>query len=109
MIAVPKREARVNRLHGRGFNFRCHCGHCHVLRSRLDCAHSLPVDSRRQKKAEANAPIILDQAFVGDDVVFKINPASPRFRRILGAKARGYSPTNETNDSAKTLIFERIQ
>jgi hypothetical protein len=29
--------------------------------------------NRMQKKAEANAPAILDKAFMDDDVVFKVN------------------------------------
>lgn len=66
-----------------------------------------------QKKAEANAPGILDRAFVGDDVVFKVNLESPKYETVvLGAKARGYRLMNETNNtasgSAKTLIFERV-
>ncbi|WP_284752637.1 hypothetical protein [Arthrobacter sp. efr-133-R2A-120] len=68
---------------------------------------------RSQKRAEANAPAILDKAFVGDDVVFKINQESPRYETVvLGAKARGYRLANETNNTAsgdvKTLIFEKI-
>lgn len=68
---------------------------------------------KSKKKAEANAPAILDKAFVGADVVFKINDASPKYETVvLGAKARGYRLSNETNDttsgSAKTLIFEKI-
>jgi hypothetical protein len=69
---------------------------------------------KSKKKAEANAPEILDKAFVGDDVVFKINDASPKFETVvLGAKARGYRLASQTNDtssgSAKTLIFERVE
>ncbi|QHK19393.1 hypothetical protein GU243_06145 [Pseudarthrobacter psychrotolerans] len=68
--------------------------------------------NRSQKKAEANAPAILDRAFVGEDVVYKINDASPKYETVvLGAKARGYRLANETSDtasgSARTLIFER--
>jgi hypothetical protein len=69
-------------------------------------------DSKSQKKAEENAPAILDEAFVGDDVVFKISPRSPKYETVvLGAKSRGYRLINETQDtasgSAKTLIFEK--
>ena len=44
--------------------------------------------SRAQKKAEANAPAILDAAFDGrDTVVFKINMESLSFETVmLGAK-----------------------
>lgn len=68
---------------------------------------------KSKKKAEANAPDILDKAFVGEDVVFKINDASPKHETVvLGAKARGCRLTNETRDTAsgssKTLIFEKI-
>lgn len=70
--------------------------------------------NRSQKKAEENAPAILDRAFTGDedDVVFKINLESPKYETVvLGAKVRGYRLMNETNDTAsgdaKTLIFER--
>ncbi|MDQ0691482.1 hypothetical protein [Arthrobacter sp. W4I7] len=46
---------------------------------------------KSKKKAEANAPEILDKAFVGEDVVFKINDASPKYETVvLGAKAPGY-------------------
>jgi hypothetical protein len=71
--------------------------------------------NRSQKKAEENAPDILDRAFTGaEDVVFKINMESPKYETVvLGAKARGYRLANETNDTAsgnaKTLIFERVQ
>jgi hypothetical protein len=71
-------------------------------------------DSKNQKKAEDDAPAILNKAFSGDDVVFKITPRSPKYETVvLGAKARGYRLANETNDTAsgsvKTLIFERMQ
>lgn len=68
---------------------------------------------RTRKKAEANAPAILDEAFDGrEDVVFKINMETPSYETvILGAKHRGYVLSSETNDTAsgvaKTLIFER--
>ncbi|WP_427129321.1 hypothetical protein [Pseudarthrobacter sp. S9] len=67
---------------------------------------------KSKKKAEANAPAILDKAFVGEDVVFKINMESPKYETVvLGAKARGYRLMNETNNTAsgdvKTLIFEK--
>jgi flagellar basal body-associated protein FliL len=70
-------------------------------------------ENRSQKKAEENAPAILDQAFVGEDVVFKINMQSPKYETVvLGAKTRGYALTNETNDAAdgiaKTLIFQKV-
>lgn len=69
--------------------------------------------NRSQKKAEENAPAILDGAFVGEDVVFKINMQSPKYETvILGAKARGYTLVHETNDTAdglaKTLIFQTL-
>lgn len=70
--------------------------------------------SRARKKAEANAPSILDAAFAGqDDVVFKINWESPSYETVLiGAKQRGYTlwkETSETTDaSIKTLIFQRV-
>ncbi|MDQ0826259.1 flagellar basal body-associated protein FliL [Arthrobacter sp. B2I5] len=68
---------------------------------------------KSKKKAEANAPEILDKAFVGEDVAFKINDASPKYETVvLGAKARRYRLANETRDTAsgssKTLIFEKI-
>lgn len=68
-----------------------------------------------QKKAEARAPEILDEAFDGrDDVVFKINLESLKYETvIIGAKDRGYALYSETNDtdggSAKTLIFEKVK
>ena len=60
----------------------------------------------------AGAPSILDKAFIGEDVVFKINMESPKYETVvLGAKARGYRLMNETDDTAggeaKTLIFEK--
>lgn len=69
-------------------------------------------DSKGHRKAEENAPSILDAAFVGNDVVFKVHPRSPKYETVvLGAKARGYRLVNETLDSsggsAKTLIFEK--
>lgn len=70
--------------------------------------------SRARKKAEANAPEILDAAFAGqDDVVFKINWESPSYETVLiGAKQRGYALWKETSDTsdgtAKTLIFQRV-
>lgn len=69
-------------------------------------------ETNKQKKAEENAPAILDEAFVGDDVVFKINCVSPKYETVvLGAKARGYRLLNETATSSsgldKTLIFEK--
>lgn len=69
--------------------------------------------ARSQKKAEENSPAIMDKAFIGEDVVFKINMESPRYETVvLGAKARGYRLANETNDTAsgeaKTLIFEKV-
>ncbi len=68
---------------------------------------------KSRKKAEANAPAILDKAFVGEDVVFKINDASPKYETVvLGAKARGYRLASQANDTAsassKTLIFEKL-
>jgi len=68
---------------------------------------------RTRKKAEDNAPEILDAAFDGrEDVVFKINMESPSYETVvLSAKRRGYRLASETNDTdsgvAKTLIFER--
>ena len=68
---------------------------------------------RARKRAEEDAPAILDAAFDGrEDVVFKINMESPSFETVLlGAKKRGYRLTSQTDDtqsgSAKTLIFER--
>lgn len=68
---------------------------------------------RTRKKAEANAPAILDAAFDGnDDIVFKVNMETPSYETVvLGAKQRGYALCSETNDTesgtAKTLIFER--
>jgi hypothetical protein len=69
--------------------------------------------NKARKKAEANAPAILDAAFTGqDDVIFKINMESPSYETVLlGAKNRGYTLWKETaetaNQSAKTLIFQR--
>lgn len=69
-------------------------------------------DSKGRLKAEEDAPSILDAAFVGDNVVFKVHPRSPKYETVvLGAKARGYRLMNETLDSSsgssKTLIFEK--
>ncbi|MGO2360654.1 MAG: hypothetical protein ACTH6N_05935 [Brachybacterium tyrofermentans] len=67
--------------------------------------------SRAQKKALANAPAILDEAFDGqDDVVFKINMESLPFEDVvLGAKKRGYKLASQSKDTehSQTLIFER--
>ncbi|WP_159802596.1 hypothetical protein [Arthrobacter zhaoguopingii] len=69
--------------------------------------------NRTRKKAEANAPAILDAAFAGqDDVIFKINMESPSYETVLiGAKKRGYTLWKETAETAdqsvKTLIFQR--
>lgn len=69
--------------------------------------------SRAQKKAEANAPAILDAAFDGrDNVVFKINMESLSFETVmLGAKARGYLLASQSQDTehSQTLIFEKAQ
>lgn len=68
-----------------------------------------------QKKAEANAPALLDAAFDGrNNVVFKVNLESLLYETVIvGAKERGYSLYSETSDtptgSAKTLIFERVE
>lgn len=68
---------------------------------------------RSRKKAEENAPAILNAAFDGgEDVVFKVNMETPSYETVvLGAKQRGYRFSSETNDSqsgsAKTLIFEK--
>jgi len=68
---------------------------------------------RTRKRAEAEAPGILDAAFDGRaDVVFKVNLETPSYETVvLGAKHRGYALTHEKDDSdlgiAKTLIFER--
>jgi hypothetical protein len=66
-----------------------------------------------RKKAEANAPAILDETFSGaEDVVVKVNLESlPYERYVLGAKERGYRLANETSttENSKTLIFERAR
>ena len=66
----------------------------------------------KQKKAAANAPVILDAAFDGrENVVVKTTWVSlPYEQFVLGAKERGYQLTNQTgtgNDGA-TLIFEKV-
>ena len=67
--------------------------------------------SSKQKKAEANAEQILDDAFDGrDDVVFTVNMTTIKYETaVLGAKARGYKLTHtESNQyGPHTLIFER--
>lgn len=71
--------------------------------------------NRTRKKAEANAPAILDKAFDGrSDVVFKVNLETPSYETVvIGAKQRGYRLVSETNNTpsgeAKTLIFEKAQ
>lgn len=68
---------------------------------------------RTGRKAEENAPAILDEAFDGrEDVVFKVNMETPSYETVvLGAKQRGYRLSSESNDTAsgvaKTLIFEK--
>lgn len=68
--------------------------------------------SRAQKKALADAPAILDEAFDGrDDVIFKVNMMSLPFEDVvLGAKSRGYRLTSQSKDTehSQTLIFERV-
>ncbi len=69
--------------------------------------------NKSKKKAETNAPAILDEAFnESPTVVFKINSKSPEYETVvLGAKDRGYRILTQTDTSqiTKTLIFEKVQ
>ena len=69
-------------------------------------------EGNARKKAEANAPVILDEAFDGRrDVVFKVTGRTlPYETVVLGARARGYrlvSETSEASGALKTLVFSR--
>ena len=68
-------------------------------------------DEKKQKQAEANAPAILDAAFDGDAVTFKVDPSTLKYETVVvGARARGYSLIGETVEPGgrvKTLVFGR--
>ena len=69
--------------------------------------------SKRQvKKAEANAPAILDAAFAGDPVVaVNVNLESLPYERVVtGAIERGYTLTaqHQLTPNASTLVFEKV-
>jgi hypothetical protein len=66
-----------------------------------------------QKKAEANADQILDEAFDGrNDVTFTINAVSVKYETVLaGAKQRGYKLVHQADNQygPSKLVFERTQ
>lgn len=70
---------------------------------------------RRRKKAEANAPAILDAAFDGrPDVAFTVNLETlPVDTVVIGAKQRGYRLVEKLQKSSSgeawTLMFERVR
>lgn len=63
------------------------------------------------KRALANAPAILDEAFAGERfVTYKVNSESLPFDVVVkGAMERGYriAAQEDVTDIAKTLVFER--
>lgn len=67
--------------------------------------------NRGQKKSEANAEQILDDAFNGaNTVTFKINMQSVKYETvIIGARARGYKLIHQADNQygPHTLIFEK--
>ena len=66
---------------------------------------------RGQKKSEANADQILDDAFDGsENVTFTINMQSVKYETVIvGAKARGYKLIHQADNQygPHTLIFEK--
>lgn len=68
--------------------------------------------SSTQKKTQANAEQILDEAFDGrDDVTFTINSVSVKYETVLaGAKQRGYKLVHQADNQygPSKLIFERV-
>lgn len=68
-------------------------------------------EEKAQKRAEENAPVLLDEAFDGrDDVVYKAGPGTLKVETVvLGAKARGYRLLNQSDEpgNRKTLVFTR--
>ena len=66
---------------------------------------------RDQKKAEDNAPALLDEAFDGrPNVTFEVHARTLKYDTVvLGAKARGYTLAHQAGDprGAMTLIFEK--
>ncbi|WP_114906493.1 hypothetical protein [Ornithinimicrobium murale] len=73
----------------------------------------LLITERSGRKAEENAPALLDRAFDGlPQVTYKVNMKTPSYETVLrGAEARGYRLVHEINNSsdgfAKTLLFDR--
>jgi hypothetical protein len=70
-------------------------------------------DERAQKRAEASASALLDQAFAGQPtVVYTVTSQSMRYETVvLGARERGYQLLSEslnptTNDRA--LVFAQV-
>lgn len=68
--------------------------------------------SRKQKKAEANAPALLDQAFDGrDTVTVSVNMTTMKYDTVIvGAKERGYKLLSQADNQygPHTLIFEKV-
>jgi hypothetical protein len=66
---------------------------------------------REQKKAEANAPRLLDDAFDGSDTVtVTVNMSTMKYETVVvGAKERGYKLLSQADNQygPHTLIFER--
>lgn len=72
----------------------------------------LTLVNKGQKNSEANAEMILDDAFDGSpDVTFKINKQSIKYETaIIGAKNRGYKLVHQAENQygPHTLIFEKV-
>lgn len=68
--------------------------------------------NRGQKKSEANAEQILDDAFDGSsNVTFKINMQTVKYETVIvGAKDRGYKLIHQADNQygPHTLIFEKV-
>lgn len=68
--------------------------------------------NRGQKKSEANAEQILNDAFDGSpDVTFKINMQTLKYETVIaGAKQRGYKLAHQADNQygPHTLIFEKV-
>lgn len=68
--------------------------------------------SRKQKKAEANAPTLLDHTFDGrDTVTVAVNMTTMKYETVIvGAKERGYKLLSQAENQygPHTLIFEKV-
>lgn len=68
--------------------------------------------SRKQKKAEADAPALLDKTFDGSDTVtVAVNMTTMKYETVVvGAKQRGYKLLSQADNKygPRTLLFEKV-